>query len=517
MTPLRNILLSALLLLGLLGTATAIRAEIPTHGGERHEWFQVQIQGQPAGWMHTAMKHRPATADRQECIDSIVEIVVAVRRGPEAIRIRIGYGFSETMDGTPISGWGMQRLGQMEVRRTITFHGEKAEIVVNQAGQEQRQTVAVPAGWMAPAAMERQLDEMIKSGAKVLTQKTLDPNAMQVNESVLTVHGPQDVEVLGRVVPALRATMKSSQLPNVEITVFMDESGQLLRFTMPLLPGMEMEVIQADEALARGQINPPELMAATLIRPEGAIANPRSLRAAVYEIAITPSLNGKAHDIDLPRGGVQRVTWGDENTAIVSVNLDDPVNPVDDLPNDTHRESSAMLNTDDPEVKKLAEQALKELPRNATKAQVAEALRKFVHGYVHAKDLSVGFASASEVARTRQGDCTEHGVLLAALLRVAGIPSRTVSGLVYVDEFLGAQGVFGYHMWTQAWIADDDQGRWVDLDATLSKTDPFDATHIALSREAMSDATTFNDMIKLTGIIGRFKLRVTETSQGAGK
>jgi len=509
--------MTLLLLLGLLGVKNTAWAEVPTNGGERHEWFQVQLQGQPAGWMHTGMKHRPATADRQECIDSIVEIVVAVRRGDQTIRIRMGYGFSETMDGTPISGWGMQRMGQMEVRRTITFHGEKAEVVVNQAGQEQRQTVAVPAGWMAPAALERQQSEQIKSGAKVITQNTLDPNGMQVIETVLTVHGPQDAEVLGRVVPALRATMKTSQLPNVESEVFMDESGQLLRFTMPLLPGMEMAVILADEALARGHVNPPELMASTLIRPEGAIQNPRSLRAAIYEIAITPSPNGEAHNIDLPRGGFQRVTWGDENTAIVTVNLDDPVNPVDDLPNDAHRKSSTMLNIDDPEVRKLAEQALKELPKNATKAQAAETLRKFVHGYVQAKDLSVGFASASEVARTRQGDCTEHGVLLAALLRVAGIPSRTVSGLVYVDEFLGAQGVFGYHMWTQAWIADDDQGRWVDLDATLSETDPFDATHIALSRETLSDAATFNDMIKLTGVIGRFKLRVAQTSPESSK
>ena len=38
------------------------------------------------------------------------------------------------------------------------------------------------------------------------------------------------------------------------------------------------------------------------------------------------------------------------------------------------------------------------------------------------KDLSVGFATAADVARTAQGDCTEHAVLLAALLRASDIP-----------------------------------------------------------------------------------------------
>ena len=59
--------------------------------------------------------------------------------------------------------------------------------------------------------------------------------------------------------------------------------------------------------------------------------------------------------------------------------------------------------------------------------------------------------------------------LLAAMLRADDIPSRTVSGLVYVSSFEGAKDIFGYHMWTQGWIAEDGKGRWVDLDATLVK------------------------------------------------
>ena len=41
-------------------------------------------------------------------------------------------------------------------------------------------------------------------------------------------------------------------------------------------------------------------------------------------------------------------------------------------------------------------------------------------------------ATAAEVARSREGDCTEHAVLLAALARARGIPARVAMGLVYV-------------------------------------------------------------------------------------
>ena len=142
---------------------------------------------------------------------------------------------------------------------------------------------------------------------------------------------------------------------------------------------------------------------------------------------------------------------------------------------------------------------------------------------------AVGLASAGEVAQTAQGDCTEHAVLLAALLRAEGIPSRTVSGLIYIDQFLGEQGIFGYHMWTQAWLpghliethtVEDSQGkasgagsvsggRWVDLDAVLDGQD-FDAAHILLNVSAMQDGQMVNDMIDMLPMLGGLEVQVIQ-------
>ena len=54
-------------------------------------------------------------------------------------------------------------------------------------------------------------------------------------------------------------------------------------------------------------------------------------------------------------------------------------------------------------------------------AERMRELEKFVFGYIDKKSLNVGYASALETARTRQGDCTEHALLLAALGRARGI------------------------------------------------------------------------------------------------
>jgi transglutaminase-like putative cysteine protease len=68
-----------------------------------------------------------------------------------------------------------------------------------------------------------------------------------------------------------------------------------------------------------------------------------------------------------------------------------------------------------------------------------------------------------------QGDCNEHAVLLAALCRAAGIPSRVAGGLVYGED------AFLYHAWTDVWL-----GAWVPVDAALNQV-PADATHVRLA------------------------------------
>ena len=86
----------------------------------------------------------------------------------------------------------------------------------------------------------------------------------------------------------------------------------------------------------------------------------------------------------------------------------------------------------------------------------------------------LGYGSALEALKSRRGDCTEYAVLLAAMGRAAGIPTRVVSGLVYARNFEGQNYVFVPHVWVHAWTG----AGWESFDAALGR---FDSTHLAFA------------------------------------
>jgi hypothetical protein len=161
--------------------------------------------------------------------------------------------------------------------------------------------------------------------------------------------------------------------------------------------------------------------------------------------------------------------------------------------------SSVYLDTDDLLIQKLAK---KGKGKAKTPKEIAKKLTKFVFRYMTNKNYGVGFATASEVARNKEGDCTEHSMLLAALGRVLGIPTRVVTGLVYADEFEDQKDVLVYHMWTQFYLDDE----WVNLDAALGLV-KCPADRITFTVDSMQE-DTMDSVIPLLELINNLKVTV---------
>ncbi|MCX8052365.1 MAG: transglutaminase-like domain-containing protein, partial [Armatimonadetes bacterium] len=98
--------------------------------------------------------------------------------------------------------------------------------------------------------------------------------------------------------------------------------------------------------------------------------------------------------------------------------------------------------------------------------------------------------SASDVLESKIGVCRDYATLFAAMARAVGVPSKVVSGLLYLNDG------FYYHAWVECWV-----GEWVPFDATMP-TDFVDATHIKLVE---GDATT---MFSLAKVIGSLRAEV---------
>lgn len=475
------------------------------------QWYCLLLQNQPSGWMH----HTCKTGDGRIVSDE--QVHMAIGRGENAVTIEAQTSFVETPDGKPIECRASQTLGRMKMLKTYRFLPDGIELTTEQAGQTAKQRLPLPEGqWFTPAAADRYSRAQLQAGAKEIRLRIIDcGSGIQPISITSTIGKRKNIQVMGKTVPAIEVQSSMSNMPGVMVTNYADENGHVLKTEMEMIPGMKVTVLAADRDLAMGQVNPPELLNLSILKPDRPIAAPRKLRHGVYELHFKP--NGttrpaaETNDLSFPSGGVQQVVWKNNAKTIaqVTVDLDHPADCAD-LPTDADRKPSTMIDGNDPQVRALAAKALAG-KSNLTDDRKAELLRDFANRYIQTKDLSVGFASATEVARTAEGDCTEHAVLLAALLRSEGIPSRVVSGLVYADQFAGHQGIFGYHMWTRAFLADPHhpKGRWVDLDATLHET-PFDATHIALDVSQLSDATQTNDMIMICRILGRVSIKVVQ-------
>lgn len=467
-------------------------------GADKERWYQVRMSNANAGWM------RSVERTENDRISSTSEMTIKIKRGPTEVGISVKSETVETTDGKPVSMKSTQSMGADPVETLYSYEDGKFTVTTEQAGRKTVTEKPYPPGeWMTPAAASRYVEEQIRKGEKSITVRTVDP--MSGPEPVTMTHKifeKQKLTVGGGQIEVTRTTNESSIAPGVITTEYLDEEGELVR-SETSIGGIKMVLIAAGPEVVNAKIGEaPEMMQSTFIKPDRAIANPRTTKRAVYVLSVK---EGELPEI--PTVGAQRVEKIDARSARVTVDIPQlPPAPKEDVDNRNFREPSASLDSADEAIQRLARRATQKAGQDASAK--AEAMRKFVSRYITGKSLNIAFATASEVCKNRAGDCSEHGVLLAAMLRAGGIPSRVVAGVIYADEFAGSKSIFGYHMWAQALIDTGKGPAWVDLDGTLDGDTPFDATHIVFGTSALADDEGPTAMIAMASLLGRVQIKV---------
>jgi hypothetical protein len=162
-----------------------------------------------------------------------------------------------------------------------------------------------------------------------------------------------------------------------------------------------------------------------------------------------------------------------------------------------------MVDCADARIKSLAARAVQGVGDDAHAR--SRAMRRATWSHLRTKNLAKGLATASEAAESRAGDCTEHAVLLAAMLRAEGIPSRVATGLCYVADAGTVRNAYGWHMWTQAIVG----GEWIDLDATLPADGPdFVASRLMTGSSAADGGSIDADLARIVNMIGDLEIDV---------
>ncbi|MCP4604995.1 MAG: tetratricopeptide repeat protein [Proteobacteria bacterium] len=106
--------------------------------------------------------------------------------------------------------------------------------------------------------------------------------------------------------------------------------------------------------------------------------------------------------------------------------------------------------------------------------RVAGLIMHYVSALLPDKRHTFSMADAVTTLSRGSGDCTEHAVLFASLMRAHKIPTRLVAGMQ-----LTRGGMWGYHMWNSYW----NGSSWKSIDPSTMSYRP-GALYVALGRGA---------------------------------
>jgi hypothetical protein len=273
-----------------------------------------------------------------------------------------------------------------------------------------------------------------------------------------------------------------------------DKNFAARKTIMPMM-GMTLELIACDKTFALSKNDVVDFLGKLLIPSPVALNNLRSTESITYLLA---PAGGK--ELSIPSTDNQTVRQTNDGKVLVTVRpVAAPAGarlPYEGKDEDVLEslKPTRYLQAGDKEIISLARRAV---GKTKDAAQAAYQIENFVHEFITEKNLSVGYASAAEVAVSRQGDCTEHAVLTAAMCRAAGVPARVTSGIVYIPEFVGRKNVFAGHAWVQAYVG----GKWIGIDATRAPNG-FGPGHITMATGSGDPA----DFFAMANMLGYFKI-----------
>ncbi len=467
----------------------------------RTTWNVYYVKSSRVGYGRTTI--RSATESGREVLHIEQWNHLTVKRGRDRTEQDIRSTSVETPDGRLLRFECQMRSGANPMRTAGQVKGDRLELETTTGGKKLVTTIPWSPGWGGPFAPEQTLirKPMQPGEHRRLTALMIGFN--QPAEVELQAKGYEPVSMLGGVHDLLRieTTTRFSNGQKLESVVWADRTGNTLK---TFSDAMDLTTYRASEAEALAKVDTADfdLLGATLVSLDQPLSNPYQTKRVRYRVR----LSGGDPSAVFVTGPTQEVTSIDPHTAQVTVYAIRPGEPggnaaaPPDPPTDADRRPNGIIQSDDPEVVAQAQQAA---GTETDPWRVATKLERYVNQVITKKDYSQAFATAAEVAKSHEGDCTEHAVFLAALARARGIPARAAMGLVY-SQTQGRPG-FLYHMWTEVYI----DGRWIPIDGTLGRGG-IGAAHLKLAQSNFSDASPYSAFLPVAQVVGRLKIEILD-------
>jgi hypothetical protein len=432
-----------------------VLAATPAAANNPTTWYTIVADsGAKLGHVSLEVETR---ADGRDLIEN-QEIYLRERGGP-ANRTRARTIVREDSFGRVLSIESTARTGRFWSRTIARVGADRVDVVRETATGSGRESIVLP-----PDVRFDDGDALLQAwspeAAPRLEFTNFDSDALAVERIVVEAAGAPDAE--GRLT-AMRWRYEGEDLRGVSRIVL--QGGRLLEVAQPMF-GETFRVRLTDRETAQRSHPPYQVIPNMAQRAPFRISQEARRGHIRYRYAFRDGVS-----FPLPQTGEQRVRAED---GYITLDICDTCGP--GLPADEETLAAALrpttwLQSDHPRLQAMAAAVL---VYNVSDARKMEVLLERAIPYLEEADFN-GHYSALDTIERRRGDCTEAAVLLAALGRAAGIPTRVASGVSYSREsYHGISNAFIPHSWVVAYV----DRRWRSFDLSLRE---FDSTHIALT------------------------------------
>lgn len=485
----KEILTACVLFLTCLGSSA--RAE--------ESWDAVFLAGSKIGYIHTFVEK--VTDKGRDLYRVRVDMVLNFKRGKDSVVNEMMYGTIETPEGEVLRIATRTRLSDRELK--MSGDAVRGQMTLKiEGGGERAEVIPWGPDVRGPYAAEQSLARKAPTEGEIRKLKMFLPELNKVCDVVLYAKAIEEVTLGDGMKRGLRrieqvASLDGKPRPEFNLTFWIDANGQVLKQEQDILGGMvTYRTTKAGATAPNGPLKFDQI-SHSVAKTKHRITSPENTRYVKYRVALKDETPAEVFPVDRR----QTIQPGDgTNAAFLEVKSAGPNDGEAGSPevDPQYLRPNALISSEDSRVHSIMTRAVKDASEPWEKAS---RINHWVFQNIRNKNFETTFASASEVARSLSGDCTEHSVLAAAMCRAAGIPARVVVGLVYVPDLEG----FGYHMWHEVYV----NQRWVAQDASFDQT-TVDAVHIKLSETSLDGVSPFESFLPVARILGKLEIEPIE-------
>ena len=470
-----------------IASVSVLHAEKAAPLGEKiisEQWMEIRMQGDKIGFSYR--KTARTTSGYRMTSKSVIKLMV----GEIAQDISMSQTYFFGADMKPKRFTYMQKmLGHRQLFEG-EVRGDKIMMTITSAGSVTKRTLPFDSDMQFSDAIDFVMGRSEMKEGKVYKFKVFMEPLLASEEIEITVGKKVDFEYDGKTEKAWRLTTK---FKSFTVTSFVAEDGRLLKEVSPL----GFETLAVDEAVAvsfsEGVMPFTNLLAFSLItidspiRDQERISSMRLLISGMSDRGLIPSdERQKVSDIENKTGGKKKSYAASIDSVKISKNSISKVQrPAPAAGMVDYLRSTFEAQSGDPLIVQTAKEIVGDEP---DVYESAVKINRWVYKNVEKKFVDT--FSAVATLKSLEGECQSHTNLFAAMAKSVGIPTRTVSGIVYSKQF----GGFLYHAWPEIYA-----GKWIAIDPTLGQ-DLADATHVKLIEGELSKQLQLFEFIGKIGV-----------------